>query len=166
MASFSIHSCSIRLPSFREPFFWPIVHTAGAEDKHWIVCTFSLGEKAMTATPTRTRPILRRSLAPAVAAMWAILLLKGASPVWAAPPSPAGSVRFLEQATFGPAPDLIAHVQQIGFAALLKEQFNLPLPIYPNLGLWPPKPPDNCKADCKLNNYTMYSLQVRFFRNV
>ncbi len=119
----------------------------------------------MTATSPRTRPVLRRSLAPAVAAMWAILHLRGASPVWAAPPSTADSVRFLEQATFGPAPDLIAHVQQIGFAALLKEQFNLPLPIYPNLGLWPPKPPDNCKADCKLNNYTMYPLQVRFFRN-
>lgn len=119
----------------------------------------------MTATSTRTRLMLRRSLASAAAALWAMLLLMSASPIWAAPPSAADTVRFLEQATFGPTPDLIAHVQQVGFDTFLQEQFNLRLPDYPNFGLWPQMPPDNCKAECKLHNYTMYPLQARFFRN-
>jgi uncharacterized protein (DUF1800 family) len=38
--------------------------------------------------------------------------------------SARAAARFLEQATFGPTPALMAHVQQIGFDAFLTEQFN------------------------------------------
>ncbi len=40
--------------------------------------------------------------------------------------------RFLEQATFGPTPQLTAHVKQIGMQAYLDEQFLAPESIYPN----------------------------------
>jgi len=40
--------------------------------------------------------------------------------------------RFLEQATFGPTPQLTAHLKQIGMAAYLEEQFLAPESVYPN----------------------------------
>lgn len=40
--------------------------------------------------------------------------------------------RFLKQTTFGPTPQLMTHVQQIGFNAYLDEQFALPESTYPN----------------------------------
>src|SRR5215831_13640948 len=56
-------------------------------------------------------------------------------------PSQADVVRFLEQTTFGPTPELMAHVQAVGFDTFLSEQFSLPLPDYPDLGAWPQTPP-------------------------
>jgi len=41
------------------------------------------------------------------------------------------AVRFLRQATFGPTPDSIAQVQQIGFAAFIDKQFSEPASLYP-----------------------------------
>ncbi|MEP7272212.1 MAG: DUF1800 family protein [Acidobacteriota bacterium] len=40
--------------------------------------------------------------------------------------------RFLEQSTFGPTPQLTAHVKQVGIQAYLDEQFNTPESVYPN----------------------------------
>jgi uncharacterized protein (DUF1800 family) len=40
-----------------------------------------------------------------------------------APIASAGAARFLEQATFGPTPASVAHLQQIGYDAWLDEQF-------------------------------------------
>ncbi len=40
--------------------------------------------------------------------------------------------RFLEQATFGPTPQLTAYVKQIGIQAYLDEQFNAAESVYPN----------------------------------
>ncbi|HEX8735713.1 MAG TPA: DUF1800 domain-containing protein [Pyrinomonadaceae bacterium] len=40
--------------------------------------------------------------------------------------------RFLKQTTFGPTPQLMTHVQQVGFNAFLDEQFAAPESIYPN----------------------------------
>lgn len=40
--------------------------------------------------------------------------------------------RFLEQATFGPTPQLTAYVKQVGIQAYLDEQFNAAESIYPN----------------------------------
>jgi uncharacterized protein (DUF1800 family) len=80
-------------------------------------------------------------------------------------PSRDDTVRFLEQSTFGPTPALIAHVQDIGLEAFLQEQFTAPLPDYPDFGLWPENPPTSCDAICQRDNYSMYPLQVRFFRN-
>jgi uncharacterized protein (DUF1800 family) len=80
-------------------------------------------------------------------------------------PSPDEAARFLEQATFGPNATLIAHVQQVGFQGFLNEQFALPATSYPNLPLQPTTVPMTCTGTCVRDNYTMYPLQVTFFRN-
>ena len=82
-----------------------------------------------------------------------------------AQPSTADTVRFLEEATFGPNSALIAHVQSIGFAAFLQEQFAATASSYPSLPLYPTTVPTTCTGTCVLDNYTMYPLQVTFFTN-
>ncbi|MEJ6024274.1 DUF1800 domain-containing protein [Ramlibacter sp. PS4R-6] len=52
--------------------------------------------------------------------------------VAAAPVSNAAAVRFLEQATFGPTPGEVAHVQSVGFDAWLNEQFAMKPTQFPN----------------------------------
>ena len=80
----------------------------------------------------------------------------------------ADIVRFLEQATWGPTPQLVEHVREVGFAAFLEEQFNAPMSSYPTL---PPMPTTRdttaCPngSTCQRDNYTMYPLQKQFFRN-
>src|SRR5262245_58932414 len=69
------------------------------------------------------------------------------------------TVRFLEQATFGPSPDLIAHVQEVGLEVYLAEQFALPAPVLPRPDNWPQKPPDTCTGTCLRDNYSTYPLQ-------
>jgi uncharacterized protein (DUF1800 family) len=44
----------------------------------------------------------------------------------------AAAVRFLEQSTFGPTPELVNQVQQLGFDGFLKNQLNAPASTYPN----------------------------------
>ncbi len=61
-------------------------------------------------------------------------LLRSAS---AAGPSAADATRFLEQATWGPTPDLINHVCSVGLEGFLDEQFAAPLSSYPTLPLYP-----------------------------
>jgi uncharacterized protein (DUF1800 family) len=40
--------------------------------------------------------------------------------------------RFLNQASFGPTPELTAHVKQVGMSAWIDEQFNTPESTFPN----------------------------------
>ena len=80
-------------------------------------------------------------------------------------PTYADTVRFLEQSTFGPTSPLIAHVQNVGFEAFLKEQLNAPTTDYPDLEFWPQTRPAACTASCQRDNYTMYPLQRHFFLN-
>src|SRR3954470_11547517 len=75
------------------------------------------------------------------------------------------TVRFLEQSTFGPTPQLVSQVQAGGFEAFLQEQFSAPASSYPDLPIQPTTVPATCDAVCRRDNYTMYPLQVRFFRN-
>ncbi|MBV8905580.1 MAG: DUF1800 family protein, partial [Acidobacteriia bacterium] len=88
-----------------------------------------------------------------------------------AQPSTNETVRFLEEATFGPNPALIAHVQSLGnsassaFPAFLNEQFALPASSYPDLPLQPTTVPMTCTGTCVRDNYTMYPVQVTFFKN-
>ncbi|MBV9745636.1 MAG: DUF1800 family protein, partial [Acidobacteriia bacterium] len=88
-----------------------------------------------------------------------------------AQPSTNDTVRFLEEATFGPSPALIAHVQSLGpdansaFSAFLDEQFALPASSYPTLPLQPTTVPMTCTGTCQRDNYTMYPIQVTFFKN-
>jgi uncharacterized protein (DUF1800 family) len=82
-----------------------------------------------------------------------------------AQPSRADTVRFLEQSTFGPTAELVAHVQDIGFEAFLNEQFAAPMGEYPELEFWPPRRPPSCTGTCQTDNYTLYLLQRHFFSN-
>jgi uncharacterized protein (DUF1800 family) len=46
--------------------------------------------------------------------------------------TPAAAARLLEQSTFGPTPELINQVQQLGFDAFLQSEFAAPGSTYPN----------------------------------
>ncbi len=98
-----------------------------------------------------------------------LLTLALAAPASAQPASQADVLRFLEQATFGPTPELISHVQAVGFKAYLEEQFEAPVSLYPGLPQQPDSSTAGCPAGspatCLRDNYTMYPLQVRFFEN-
>lgn len=74
-------------------------------------------------------------------------------------------VRFLEQATFGPTPLLIAHLEQVGIEAYLNAQYTAPMADYPELEFWPQMRPAGCTGDCQRDNYTYYQLQRHFFTN-
>jgi uncharacterized protein (DUF1800 family) len=83
-------------------------------------------------------------------------------------PSTADVVRFLEQATFGPTPELVEHVRRVGFEAFLDEQFEAPISSYPTLPLFPTtRDTATCPNGslCQRDNYSMYPLQNRFFVN-
>jgi len=81
------------------------------------------------------------------------------------PNTTAETVRFLEQATFGPTSSLIASVRAQGFEAFLADQFRAPMIDYPPLDPMPSKRPTSCTGTCQRTNYTMYPLQVHFFQN-
>jgi uncharacterized protein (DUF1800 family) len=83
-------------------------------------------------------------------------------------PSRADTVRFLEQATWGPTAALVEHVREVGFDAFLEEQFQAPISSYPTLPLFPTtRDTATCPngSTCQRDNYTMYPLQNRFFEN-
>ena len=75
------------------------------------------------------------------------------------------AVRFLEQATFGPNSNLIDHVQAVGLPGFIDEQFALPASSYPSLSLQPTTIPATCTGTCVRDNYSMYPIQVTFFKN-
>jgi uncharacterized protein (DUF1800 family) len=79
----------------------------------------------------------------------------------------AEAARFLQQSTWGPTPDLISHVREVGFRRFLEEQFDAPMSSYPTLPLVPSTPPTDCPANsiCRRDNYTLYPVQTRFFTN-
>ncbi len=62
----------------------------------------------------------------------------------------AAAARFLEQASWGPSPDSIARVMEIGRQAWIDEQFREPLSVYPD-------PPDTDQG--------LSAMQKVFFRN-
>ena len=96
------------------------------------------------------------------------------------PASDADTVRFLEQASWGPTPAEVARVKAMGFKAYLDEQFSLPPTNiakgsnYPDL-LFPlddssqqcpttnPADPNYNQTVCLRDNYTIYPLQRTFF---
>ena len=134
------------------------------------------GSEPMGQCFNRRRPgLLRSAVAALIAVAWAAGAAgqTGRAPRQLVPSVLASStpdvVRFLEQATFGPTDALVAHVQAVGFAAYLDEQFGAAVSSYPNLPPAPLKAQDGCPAGspptCYRDNYTMYPLQVAFFNN-
>ncbi|HYO62875.1 MAG TPA: DUF1800 family protein, partial [Pyrinomonadaceae bacterium] len=85
------------------------------------------------------------------------------------PASAADTVRFLEQATWGPTQGEVERVRAMGLRAFLDEQFALPASSYPTLPLVHTDVNQNCltgdRHACLRDNYTMFPLQTRFFRN-
>jgi uncharacterized protein YjdB len=57
---------------------------------------------------------------------------KASAAVAVADPQAVAVGRFLEHATFGPTPQLTAHVKQVGIQNYLEAQFNAPPPVFPN----------------------------------
>ncbi|MDT4954314.1 MAG: hypothetical protein QOJ02_2452 [Acidobacteriota bacterium] len=85
------------------------------------------------------------------------------------PATTSDTVRFLEQATFGPTSAEVTRVQGLGFRAYLSEQFNAPVSGYPTLTLMPTDSAQGCPTGspttCARDNYSMYPLQVKFYQN-
>lgn len=83
--------------------------------------------------------------------------------------STSDTVRFLEQATFGPTSAEVARLQGLGFRAYLNEQFNATPSTYLALTLMPTDTSQGCPtgsaATCLRDNYTMYPLQIQFYQN-
>jgi uncharacterized protein (DUF1800 family) len=112
-----------------------------------------LQPQGSTTTPCRCRTVVR------------YLVLVSISVVFGhTQPSTTDTIRFLEQATFGPNSSLIAHVQSVGFEGFLQEQFGTPPTSYPHLDLYPNAVPMTCTGACVRDNYSMYPLQVMFFQ--
>ena len=114
-------------------------------------------------------PLARRRRYPLVGGvaivLYAYVLIGRAQ---SAPPYaslPPDIVRFAEQATFGPTPALIAHIQAIGMPAYLDEQLAAAPTPYPALPPMPSTAPADCTGTCLRDNYTMYPLQQHFFHN-
>ncbi|MCC6419244.1 MAG: DUF1800 family protein [Gemmataceae bacterium] len=97
-------------------------------------------------------------------------------------PSTPDTVRFLEQATWGPTPALIGQVQAQGFDAWLDAQFAAPVSVYPDLPLYsnnnnlannnttscfgdPSVAGNPARSACIRDHYSQYPLQTQFFRN-
>lgn len=85
--------------------------------------------------------------------------------------------RFLEQATFGPTPELDNRIRRIGLRTWLAEQFEIPYPSasnpYPNVPLKPVNQPADCDGNttvpdvpvtCRRDVYTMYLPQTWFYK--
>ncbi len=93
----------------------------------------------------------------------------------------ADTVRFLEQASWGPTPFEVTRVKAMGFMAYLNEQFNLP-PTNPSKGSNYPDlvfplddssvhcpttsaDPNYNQAVCNRDHFTMYQVHRNFFTN-
>ena len=98
------------------------------------------------------------------------------------PASDADTVRFLEQASWGPTPAEVARVKAMGFKAYLDEQFGLaPTNVakgsnYPDLAFPLDDSNQQCpttnaadpnynQAVCQRDNFTMYPVHRNFFTN-
>jgi uncharacterized protein (DUF1800 family) len=81
-----------------------------------------------TAAQVGSVPVVVQNPDPGAAASSSLTatVVGGESPV-----SAAAAVRFLEQSTFGPTPELVSQVQQDGFAPFLQVQLAAPTSTYP-----------------------------------
>ena len=87
----------------------------------------------------------------------------------------ADAVRLLRQATFGPTESDIQRVVTLGANAWIEEQLAIPATQYPVYAWTPANRPDTCVDDrtqpvrpdsyCARDNYTLFQLQLQFFRN-
>jgi uncharacterized protein (DUF1800 family) len=86
----------------------------------------------------------------------------------------ADAVRLLRQASFGPTEAEARRVAAVGANAWIDEQLALPTTQYPNYAWMPANRPDTCVDDrtqpvrpdsyCARDNYTLFPLQLQFYR--
>ncbi len=87
----------------------------------------------------------------------------------------ADATRLLRQATFGPTDSGVDHAATLGPGAWIDEQLATPATQYPAYAWMPANRPDSCVDDrtqpvrpdsfCARDNYSLYQLQLQFFRN-
>ena len=87
----------------------------------------------------------------------------------------ADAVRLLRQATFGPTAAEVRRVAGIGAPAWIAEQLALPATAYPDYAWMPANRPATCVDDrtlplrpdsyCARDNYSLFPLQLQFFRD-
>ncbi len=87
----------------------------------------------------------------------------------------ADAVRLLRQATFGPTEADINRAVLLGASAWIDEQLAFPASQYDSFPWVPANRPDTCVDDrsqpvrpdsyCARDNYTLFQLQLKFFRN-
>lgn len=82
-------------------------------------------------------------------------------------PTVSDASRFLDQASFGPAPGQAEAVRAQGLSEWIEEQFHTPETGYPALPPEPGTAPSGCTSGtaCYRDKYTLYPLQNRFFTN-
>jgi uncharacterized protein (DUF1800 family) len=139
-----------------------------------------MNRDASPENSNRTRGVCRPGAV--LLAPLAFALIAGSAPALAQHPKVVGgatgpvttrafgdAVRFLEQATFGPTTALVGQVQDLGFDDWLAEQFAAAASSYPALPAMPASSSTGCPtgstSTCVRDNYTMYPLQVAFFKN-
>ena len=81
-----------------------------------------------TSAQVGSVPVVVQNPDPGAAASSSLMatVVGGGTPV-----SAAAAVRFLEESTFGPTPELVTQVQQNGFAPFLETQLAAPISTYP-----------------------------------
>jgi len=87
----------------------------------------------------------------------------------------ADAMRLLRQATFGPTDSGVDHAAALGPGAWIDEQLALLATQYPAYAWMPANRPDACVDDrtqpvrpdsfCARDNYSLFQLQLQFFRN-
>ena len=87
----------------------------------------------------------------------------------------ADAVRLLRQASFGPTEGEAQRVASMGAAAWIDEQLAMPATQYPAYAWMPANRPDSCvdtrttpvqpDSFCARDNYTLFQLQLQFFRD-
>jgi uncharacterized protein (DUF1800 family) len=89
-------------------------------------------------------------------------------------PFAGDSIRFLEQATFGPTNEAELHLRRVGLRRWIEEQTTQKFDVngnarystlpYPAQPLQPTIIPSTCNAACQRDNYSMYRLQNWMFQ--
>jgi uncharacterized protein (DUF1800 family) len=90
---------------------------------------------------------------------------QGQSSGWGEYPNQPNAARFLEYSTWGSNQYWISYLEAVGLQRFLEWQFSMPASSYPTMPLYPAQAPADCDATCRRDNYTLYPLQTRFYRN-
>ena len=87
----------------------------------------------------------------------------------------ADAVRLLRQASFGPTPASLSRARALGARAWIEEQLSMPVIPYTDYPWVPTAKPATCVDDrslpvrpdsfCARDNYTLFPLQLEFFRH-